>query len=224
MPTSNLADKAIVFDLDDTLYPEESYVRSGIAAACRLVKAVSGVDHTAMLMALRDAGQRDWLTTLCETLSPACSMRESLLWAYRLHEPDIFLSSEVRQSIAALVRLSKGVAVLTDGRSLTQRLKLRALGLADLPAYISDEHGSADKPDPRRFHAIMHDIPASGYFYIADNPAKDFIAPKALGWQTFGIIGPTTRVHEWKGLIPEVYQPDSWATTLEELLTGWDLG
>lgn len=206
----NLSDSVIVFDLDDTLYPEEAYIRSGITAVCSLAAMLHGENHAAEILAERDAGERDWLAALCALLPHAAGMREGLLWGYRLHEPCIALSPEVRKTVDAAIGRAKAVAILTDGRSITQRLKLRALGLANLPAYISDEYGGADKPDPSRFRAIMTDYPAGTYIYVADNPNKDFVAPKALGWQTIGVRTPATGVHRQNGLLPATHAPDLW--------------
>ena len=32
--------------------------------------------------------------------------------------------------------------------------------------------------------------PAGGYVYVADNPRKDFLAPRALGWRTLRVRRP----------------------------------
>ena len=48
------------------------------------------------------------------------------------------------------------------------------------------------KPHPLPFQNIMKEFGGdpSQYVYIADNPIKDFIAPKSLGWQTIQIERP----------------------------------
>lgn len=215
---SDLAETVVVFDLDDTLYPEEAYVRSGIVAACALASELYGFDHTSTLLALRDEGQRDWLAALCERLPQGGAVRDCLLWAYRLHAPTIALAPPVRAVVDRVVAGAKATAIITDGRSVTQRLKLKALGLSPLRAYISEEHGGHDKPDPARFKAVMADLPAARYLYIADNPAKDFVAPKALGWRTVGVIGEGSRVHARDEALPSTHQPDMWIANFADLL------
>jgi putative hydrolase of the HAD superfamily len=93
-----------------------------------------------------------------------------------------------------LSKRARALVILTDGRSVTQRLKLRALGLAHLPVYISEEFVS-EKPEALRFERIMRDFPAHAYVYVADNPAKDFLAPNALAWKTVGVRGDARNVH-----------------------------
>lgn len=217
MPSFDLTDSVIVFDLDDTLYPEEAYVCSGITAVCSLAAELHGTDHAAELLAEREEGGRDWLTALCALLPRSSGMREGLLWAYRLHQPSIALLPEARRTVDAAIDRAKAVAILTDGRSITQRLKLRALGLTNLPVYISDEYGGADKPDPTRFHALMSDFPAARHIYVADNPAKDFVAPKALGWQTIGVRTDAAGVHRQDGLVPVTHAPDFWIPNIAHL-------
>ena len=215
---SELPETVVVFDLDDTLYPEEAYVRSGIAAACAVAADLYGVDHSPRLLALRADGERDWLARLCELLPPAPGMRDCLLWAYRLHVPNIVLAPDVRRVVDRVVEQARATAIISDGRSVTQRLKLRALGLCELPTYISDEYGGLDKPDPARFHAIMADFPCDRYLYVADNPAKDFVTPKALGWRTVGVLGGAERVHAHEGDLPETHRPDAWIAGVGQLL------
>lgn len=214
---SDLAGLVVVFDLDDTLYPEEAYVRSGISATCALAARLYGVDHGPALLALRDAGQRDWLSALCERLPKGDGVQDSLLWAYRLHEPQISLAPDVRTLVDLVRTGAAATAIITDGRSITQRLKLRALGLGDLLAYVSDEYGGRDKPDPARFEAVMADHPADRYLYVADNPAKDFVAPRALGWRTVGVVGSADRVHARPEAVSHSHAPDRWITDLGQL-------
>ena len=218
MPRSDFSDTVVVLDLDDTLYPEEAYVRSGISAVCALAAELYGIDHTRELLSLRNEGQRDWLAELCARLPDASATRDCLMWAYRLHRPRISLSSDARTTVDALKDKAQAVVILTDGRSFTQRLKLQALGLDELPSYISDEYGGACKPDPGRFRAVMSDFPAARYLYLADNPAKDFIAPKGLGWLTVGLRARLPTVHPQTGAQTMDHDPHFWIDSLPELL------
>ena len=59
------------------------------------------------------------------------------MWLYRLHQPKIELAFGVRETLNILKNLKSKVVILTDSRSITQRLKVNA-GLDDLPLYISE--------------------------------------------------------------------------------------
>lgn len=215
---SDLSDTVVVFDLDDTLYPEEAYVRSGIAAVCGAVQAAFGRDLTAQALATWDEDRDDWLKTLCDHLPPSERLKSALLWSYRTHAPDIALTLEMQSLLTVIQASAGGCAILTDGRSLTQRLKLAALGLAHLPVYVSDEYGGRSKPDPARFEAVMNAHPAVHYIYVGDNPAKDFVAPNRLGWQTIGVRFWNRAIHSRWVTLPEGSSPLHWVETPSDLL------
>lgn len=48
------------------------------------------------------------------------------------------------------------------------------------------------KPHPRAFELMADRLGAAHNecIYVADNPAKDFVAPNALGWTTIRIVRP----------------------------------
>lgn len=208
-------EKVVVLDLDDTLYKEADYRESGLRAVCREIEALYGKSMVADLDEIIPSGA-DVLEELCRRAGLPLSVKGSLLWVYRLHMPDISLAIGVRDTLRQLEQ-KHTVIVLTDGRSMTQRKKLLALGLQRLPAYISEEYNS-EKPDYRRFELIMNDYSAQGYVYVADNPRKDFIAPNALHWKTIGLRGDERNIHSQacEGLRSEML-PNQWIDTLTEL-------
>jgi len=212
----DLAKTVIVLDLDDTLYPESDYVRSGMAHVCNTLESLLGRPlkesfHTALL-----SGEKDWLDALCRVASLPASIKDSLKWLYRLHLPSIQLDPACAHFIERMLREAAAVAILTDGRAVTQRLKIKALGLSHLPVYVSEEYQS-EKPDPARFQAIEQTYQASAYVYIGDNPQKDFIVGNAAGWTTIGLIG-SGNVHsqETSGL-PEGAIPHYWVNNWNEM-------
>lgn len=205
-----------VFDLDDTLYRESDYRKSGFLYVCNLLNSLYGVKLDAeKILQETDA---DILGRICSEAGVPESSKESLLWAYRLHQPDIKLDPATEDVVKELTLRCKQVAILTDGRSVTQRLKLKALGLGNIPVYISEEHDSV-KPCPRRFMKIGSDYPGANYLYIADNPRKDFSAPRQLGWKTIGLLGTGGNIHsqDVEGL-PLEFCPDLWIENLDQIL------
>src|SRR5690554_3094663 len=128
-----------VFDLDDTLYQEADYHASGVNAVAVKLKMVFNSDIYALLKNLITEGEKDLWGAVCERLKLPLSVKESLLWEYRLHQPVITLKPSVERLLEVLRKRSVNISILTDGRVVTQRLKLAALGLGDLPVYISEE-------------------------------------------------------------------------------------
>lgn len=193
MATNNPSNTVVVFDLDDTLYKEADYHASGLEAVCRLVETLYGKSVKQEVFRLQQVGEPDVLAGICTVLGAPLSVKETLLWFYRLHEPAIALDTDISTTMHQL-ELDYQLAVLTDGHSISQRLKLKALGLGHLQTYISEDHQD-NKPSTARFRIIMRDMPAERYVYVGDNPAKDFIAPNQLGWITIGLRDDGRNVH-----------------------------
>lgn len=205
----------VVFDLDDTLYPEIDYQTSGYLEVSRWIEEIVGVSFVRDIEMLRANNVPDILGALCELAGLPLSTKESLLWIYRLHRPAIRLSASVSQFLQK-IRKNCSVAILTDGRAVTQRQKLKALGLTDIPVYISEEYRS-EKPSLYRFELIAKEMPASRYVYIGDNPKKDFIAPNELGWMTICLRDHGTNIHQQN--IDELSKsqlPAFWVNSLDE--------
>jgi putative hydrolase of the HAD superfamily len=84
------------------------------------------------------------------------------------------------------------LAIVTDGPSSSQRAKICALHLDRwaAPIVIASEGGASwTKPEKPAFQVVewYHSLPGRFCAYVADNPAKDFAAPRALGWRTLRI-------------------------------------
>jgi putative hydrolase of the HAD superfamily len=206
----------IVFDLDDTLYKEIDYQSSGFRAVCAWIYDIYGLDLTLNLKKLLASRTPDVLGGLCQSAGLHSSVKETLLWIYRIHQPTIQLAPGVTHFLNELEANSQA-AILTDGRSITQRLKLKALGLDHLPIYISEEYGS-EKPAPARFELIMREMPAAQYVYVGDNLEKDFIAPNKFGWVTVCLRDNGSNIH--KQIPPEQsinQKPKFWIEDFSEL-------
>ena len=206
----------IVFDLDDTLYHEYDYQTSGIRAVAKELKLLYSKDLFETLLEWRDQGVKDIFGKVCNFLQLPTEVKHSLVWVYRLHDPEISLYDDVEQMLQLLKMKVKRVVILTDGRSISQRKKLKALGLDDLEVYISEEYNS-EKPHPERFHIIMKSIPADTYYYIGDNQKKDFIAPNALGWITIGIRRDNTIHDQNDAVMGLIATPSIWINSILEL-------
>ena len=75
-------------------------------------------------------------------------------------------------------------ALITDGRSLTQRLKIQALGLTDLfDDILISEATQSEKPDDKRFVFLYKQIlrPQKRFIYIGDNIKKRFCRTQQTG-------------------------------------------
>ena len=209
----------VVFDLDDTLYPEWEYKKSGLLYLINLVNHLYGEGACRYSLSVDAlAASNDFIGNIADAYNLPEKVKESLLWLYRTHKPSIKLKPHVENVITTLEKACGAIAIITDGRSVTQRLKIESLGLSRLPLYISEEY-SSEKPSPDRFIKIMSEFKRRNYFYIADNPQKDFLAPNSLGWKTIGLKGDKCNVHSQRlHEISNDFLPSVWINSLSELL------
>lgn len=172
----------VLFDLDDTLYAEADFVISGRKAVAAVAEKCYGCDAGKALAAMRHAPQA---FDALHGVLPQMSVGE-MLDIYRNHMPELELPEDSRRALSALRSAGVRMGVITDGRSVSQRNKLAALGIAGEMDYIgiSGETG-ADKTSRETF-ARAEEFFGSDcrFFYVGDNPAKDFLWPNRMGWTT----------------------------------------
>jgi putative hydrolase of the HAD superfamily len=201
--------RAVVFDLDDTLYSERDYVISGFRAVASWAAGHFGVHAgrtRAELIALFDgAGRYDtfdrWAARHGFDREDAVAR---MLEVYRTHIPQISPHPEaeaILHRLGATLRLG----LLSDGPLEVQRRKLRVLGIAGRFDQIlfTDELGRAMwKPSPVGFRTLLERLEVDGCdaAYVADNPSKDFIGARDVGMGTI-------RVRSRNGLYRHVEAP-----------------
>lgn len=195
----------VIFDLDDTLYDEIEYCRSGFTAVSEFLAEMPEIPSSRRifdaLWGQFNAGNhtRTFNAVLDELGIDYDDNRIlELVKVYRNHIPRITLPEDSRDILAEL-SAKYVLALLTDGFLPAQRLKVQAMGIEDYFESIvyTEELGREFwKPSPVGFEKIMRDISAKpeNMVYIADNEKKDFIAPNRLGFSTVQLIRPA-RIH-----------------------------
>lgn len=197
----------LVFDLDDTLYLERDFARSGFRAAAACLPGTADRHRFAALcLAILDEGGRGrifdrGLAELGLAATPHLVAR--LVTTYRGHDPDIALAADARRYLGARDARLRG-ALITDGPAATQEAKIRALSLRDLLGCVVCTGALGPgfgKPHPRAFEIVESWAGAGAgagrrveLVYVADNPTKDFVTPRARGWTTIEIRRPE-RIH-----------------------------
>ena len=192
-----------VFDLDDTLYLERDYVRSGFQAADAFMQAEHGIGgFGADCWRLFEAGRRgDVFDLVLASRGLPDRLVPSLVEVYRQHDPAISLSPEVLTALEDIqARNQTRIAILTGGPSDAQARKLEALDInwfADHVVYAGRRGPDFDKPHPWSWETAgeMSGLPGGNLAYVADNPAKDFDVPLRLGWRTIRVRLPGS-LHE----------------------------
>ena len=187
---------AVIFDLDDTLYPERQYVHSGFAAVARRFRDELGpVDQTVTI--LKELFNADHRARAFDEMlerrrgSPDGELLTRMVEVFRAHEPTIALYPDAEAALERL-RGCYRLGLISDGRLAGQRAKVEALRLRSrmdailLTAELGPGFG---KPHTRAFELIAGRLAAepARCLYVADNPAKDFVAPNELGWRSIQV-------------------------------------
>ncbi len=212
----------VVFDLDDTLYAELDYVKSSFAFLAGIISNSYGSGDcenlVTELLELRRLGLSNPISALWDRLKlPESGLPEAVA-AMRGHRPQIEPRDGVIDFLNILRQADVKYSILTDGRSLTQRQKIAALGLGDAAhIYISAERG-VSKPAIEAFAQIVQDQPSIEKFvYVADNPSKDFVAPNQMDWLTIMLKDDGHHIHKQDLSLPMPMLPRISVKSFKEL-------
>ena len=127
----------VVFDLDDTLYDEIDYCKSGFTAVAEFLAAMPQMPSTERIFEVFwqqfTAGNRTkTFNTALEELAIAAADSDKLITdlieVYRNHVPKITLPAESRDVLNQLTE-KYTLAMITDGFLPAQKLKVQALGI-----------------------------------------------------------------------------------------------
>ena len=217
--------QAVVFDLDDTLFPESEYVLSGLHAASLHIEKQLGIPAEKAFSEMREIfhhGDRshifdEWL--LLHNQNSPQNVTE-LIRVYREHDPVIQPFPDVPPLLQALKKNHK-LALLSDGFLSVQKKKLAALDLSNYfdVVIFSDEWGrDAWKPNPATFRMLAEKLNVNGRdaIYVADNPLKDFKGARSAGMDTirFRYSGG---VYAKELAVDKTYEPDFEFISLNEI-------
>ena len=114
--------KIFVFDLDDTLYSERDFEKSGI----EFVYKDLSIKHISLETILNN--RNNWIEQMINGSNNQITL-EIVLDMYRNHFPTIQLYNDAKVFLEKLLSQGTEMSLITDGRSITQRNKLRALGI-----------------------------------------------------------------------------------------------
>lgn len=199
-----MKNKALVLDLDDTLYSELDFLKSAYQFIAKQLQPKNHIALYERLFMLYSAGENVFDVILKEN---SHLTKVQLLDWYRFHQPTIHLYDGVIETLQA-VKNDYKFAIITDGRSKTQRNKMQSLGLNNYleEIIISEEIGS-EKPNKTNYLAIEHSFNCMEYIYIGDNLKKDFVTPNKLGWKTICLLDNGKNIHQQDLNIVFEYHP-----------------
>ncbi|GET45350.1 HAD family hydrolase [Capnocytophaga felis] len=200
-----MRNKYVIFDLDDTLIYEIDFLKSAYKEIAQFVSNSENYKplHNKMLEIYHQGEDTfSFLTNKFPHLT-----KEKLLEIYRNHFPNLKLSEDVKSILNFCKSKNYKLGLITDGRSVTQRNKLKALDIENIfdKIIISEEFGST-KPNRRNFTTFQEED-IDKYFYIADNPKKDFIIPNKLNWTSVCLLDRGWNIHPQNFNLEEDFLP-----------------
>lgn len=184
-------DRAVLFDLDDTLYPRRRFLLSGFAAVARQVAERTGVNagqaYRAMVSAHRGAGRGRELDALIQEFGLPFSIAD-LVGIIRTHAPAMQLQPHVVRALRQM-RAGWRIGVVTNGLPSTQAMKVAALGIAglvDTVVYAQAFGSGAGKPEPEPFLEALRrlQVRPSQAVFVGDDERADIQGASGCGLRT----------------------------------------
>jgi putative hydrolase of the HAD superfamily len=187
----------LIFDLDDTLYDESSFVDSGFTVVANYGEERWGWDASASRKTLnRILTQQGRGTVFDRWLDEQGSWSNTrvaeCVKVYRHHQPNIALFPSARRALRHFGARCP-LYIVTDGHKIVQRNKVDALNLWPefRRIFITHRFGrAAAKPSTLCFQRIVdaEDCDWSDIVYVGDNPNKDFVSLNPLGALTVRVL------------------------------------
>lgn len=185
--------RAIVFDLDDTLYAERRFLLSAFASVAGETERLFHVPAAEAFGVLRRTlvrGHRPIaLQVLCARFGLPMQMVGAFTALIRDHEPRLRLP---RASAAVLHELARGwkVGILTNGLPERQARKIAALGLADkVDAIVYACAGGPGKPESAPFETVLNQLGARAFesVFVGNDPWCDISGARRTGLKTIRV-------------------------------------
>lgn len=207
VPTVRAPRRAVVFDLDDTLYPERRFALSGFRSAAEAVASTFACDARFVLSVLvrsyRRGLRQEAFQAACRDARLPPEAVTTMLGAYRSHTPRLVLPRESRLTLERCREMG-AVAILTNGDPNVQRAKVRALGveaLVDAVVYAAEHHVDG-KPAVEAFRAVERvlNVEARACLMVGDTWEKDVVGALSAGWRS---VWKRTRRAASCGDVPE---------------------
>ncbi len=187
--------KVLVFDVDDTLYEELTFVKSGFRAVAHFLEEKyvlpSEKVYEQFVAELEKGREKIFDTVLQQYDLNSKGLVRKCLSVYRRHKPEIFLYEDAARFLKKFE--SFPIYLVTDGNPTVQQNKVDALLFQNRikKAFLTGRFGVKNaKPSPYCFEKIklLENVAPEEIVYVGDNPNKDFVGIKPLGFRTVRML------------------------------------
>lgn len=188
--------KALIFDLDDTLYYEKEYVLGAFKEVANYLRNKYKKDekelYLRMKQLLEESGRGKIFNVICEENSFNEDIDE-LIEIYRNSVPELELYEDSREILSWARKNGYKLGIITDGCSKVQWNKIKALEIEKFvdKIIVTDDFGKEFwKPNKKSYLDMIgfFKLEKEECIYIGDNPNKDFIGAREIGMKTIRVI------------------------------------
>ena len=185
----------IVFDLDEVLYDEKTYVISGFRAVSEFLEKDEAIPKKIIFEYLKRRlknGRERIFNDLLDNFGIYSQKNlEKCISVYRTHTPKIKLYSDAKDCLKRLKNYP--LYIVTDGNKIVQKNKIKALNLENhvKKTILTSNYGLENsKPSTFCFQKIcdMEKTSPTNLVYIGDDPHKDFVGLKREGFKTIRLF------------------------------------
>jgi len=198
--TRKILRKNFIFDLDDTLFKENEWVKSALQHCADILAEMFSLDAAKVLaiflkgLSERGRGQVFYQSLVQLGVAEPEEVKQYLIYRYRTHKPLISLAPEVKSTLEQLKAHNCRLGIITDGALSAQMNKVEALGLneiMDAVVYTEVLGPESRKPSPLPYQLMKRWLGSEGEFwYVGDNPEKDFHGAHLAEYRTVMLKNP----------------------------------
>lgn len=189
--------RAVIFDLDDTLYPRRRFLQSGFAAVARYLAQDRGLPVDRVYASLWRAHQQTpglEFQALGLEFGLPDDIVPSLVQIVRGHTPVLWLGYGAVDTLTRLRAHGWRLAIVTNGAPRVQARKVRALGVAPLVDHIvyAETVAPGGKPGSATFAEALWclEVDASRAVCVGDDLTCDIHGARRAGLHTIRLARP----------------------------------
>jgi putative hydrolase of the HAD superfamily len=193
--------RAVLFDLDDTLYDREELVRRVVTdqydAFRNELRSVPKPDFVTRVLQLDDHGYAD-KRVLYATVVAECGLAPDLIDRFsqdfwNSYDEKCELSEDTRDTLQTLRKNGIKLGVITNGGAERQQRKLEALGISSwFDVILISETEGVRKPDAEIFHRALArcGVKTSEAIFVGDHPETDIAGALQAGLRAAWKVTP----------------------------------
>ncbi|MBR4656116.1 MAG: HAD family hydrolase [Oscillospiraceae bacterium] len=209
--------RAVIFDLDETLYAYSPCDRSGVEAMRLCLSEIMETDVAAGVFRRLLSEAKQYVKSnnrgtaashnrmlyaqrICETVG--CFCPESVLKLYQAYWDRFLTVMRLRDGVEELLEELHGkcvkVGICTDLTAQIQLRKLSCLGLsARIDALVTSEECGAEKPDVKPFRFVLDklEVCPEDAVMVGDDYEKDILGAEAAGMRAVQLTDRTEHVY-----------------------------